>query len=70
VGQAVSEITSSQILKAGIPETVDRAIAIYPEGDKTVCRWFGMTKEQVASHLYQIADEIVNQMPLPGTMKN
>jgi len=52
-----------QKLKADIAEDLDRAIAIYPEGDRTVCRWFGMTREQVASHLYQVADEIVNQLP-------
>jgi hypothetical protein len=61
---------SVPLLKAEMPDDMDRAIAIYPEGDRTVCRWFGMTREQVASHLYQIADEIVNQMPLPSKTKN
>jgi hypothetical protein len=61
---------SAQRLKDGIPDDVERAIAIYPSGDHTACKWFGMTKEQVASHLYQIADEIVNQMPLPSKTKN
>ena len=58
---------NARLLKDGIPDDVDRAIAIYPDGtdSKTVCRWYGMTREQVASHLYQIADEIVNQLPLP-----
>lgn len=46
------------------PDT-DRCIVIYPSGGKTSCAWIGLTKEQVASHLYQIADEIVKDLPMP-----
>lgn len=57
---------SMERLKDGMPNDATRAIAIYPDpsDDKTVCRWFGMTREQVATHLYAIADEIVNQLPI------
>ena len=60
----MSELSPIDVLKAGVPSTVDRAIFIYPTpDDQTACRWFGLSKQQVASHLYQIADQIVAELP-------
>lgn len=56
----------AQIL-AAIPGDADRVIVIYPCADgQSACRWFGMSAEQVASTLYQMADGVVEQrLPLP-----
>jgi hypothetical protein len=61
---------NAKYLKDRMPDHADRAIIIYPDGEKTACVWFGMTREQVANHLYQIADEIVNQLPLPKKLSS
>jgi len=53
---------SLAIVLGDIPRNVDRLIVLYPcsEG-QTACRWFGMSAEQVASTLYQMADGVVEQ---------
>jgi len=57
-------ITTLQQLKDRVPDESDRAIFIWPSEDgKTACAWVGMDREQVANTLYQIADEIVKQLP-------
>ncbi len=41
---------------------VDRAIVVFPaDGIESSVRWVGMTAEQVASTLYQVADEVLRQ---------
>lgn len=49
-----------------IPRDADRLIVLYPTSDgQTACRWFGMSAEQVAMTLYQLADGVVEQrLPL------
>ena len=42
----------------GVP-TTDRAIVIFPQGSEAGCRWLGYSAEEVANHLYQIADALV-----------
>ncbi|MCM2311389.1 MAG: hypothetical protein NDI84_08300 [Steroidobacteraceae bacterium] len=48
---------------ADIPADADRVIVIYPtgKGGEYACRWAGISAEQAASCLYQMADFIVDQ---------
>lgn len=48
-------------LLAKVPADADRAVVIFPEGKQTAVQWIGMTAEQVAELLYQMADEIVDR---------
>ncbi len=57
---SAAEFSVKELL-SGIP-TVDRAIVIFPaDGLESSVRWVGMTAEQVASTLYQVADEVLRQ---------
>lgn len=48
-------------LLSKVPASSDRVIVIYPTGKETAVQWIGMTSEQVAELLYQMADEIVDR---------
>ena len=41
----------------------DRAIVIYPAGKKSGVRFLGMSREQTAEMLYQVADAMVAELP-------
>lgn len=52
-------------LRAAIPDDAECAIAIYPDSNNgTVLRSFNMTYEQVACHLYTIADKIMSDVQM------
>ena len=40
----------------------DRAIVVFPKGSQSGCRFLGMSAEQTAETLYQVADAIVAQL--------
>lgn len=48
---------------ADIPDDCERVVVIYPTGKtgEYACRWAGISAEQAASCLYQMADFIVDQ---------
>ena len=48
-------------LLSKVPADADRVIVIYPNGKKTALASIGMSNEQIAELLYQMADEIVDK---------
>ena len=49
-------------LLAAVPPKADRAIVIYPvEGGQWACQWIGLSAQQAASVLSQMADGVVDQ---------
>lgn len=55
---------SAAELKSHMPDDSPQAIVIWLDKDGfTRCKWLGISKENVANALYQLADEIVNQLP-------
>jgi hypothetical protein len=54
-------------LLAAVPAQADQAIAIFPGSDGLWrCKWIGLTDQQAASVLYQMADGVVDQKIPPG----
>lgn len=50
-----------RVLLDTIPAS-EKAIVVFPADDSEFCvRWVNMTPEQVASALYQVADEVLRQ---------
>lgn len=54
----------SQFLKllADMPDKEERVIVVYPEkANEFVCRWVGMTPENVVRTLYAMADLVMKE---------
>lgn len=55
---------SAADLKPYLPDESPKAIIIWLDSDGfTKCKWVGITRENAASTLYQLADEIVKDLP-------
>lgn len=55
---------SAKALKDYLPDNATMGMVVYlGEDNLTACKWFGISAEQAAMVLYQLADAIVVRLP-------
>jgi hypothetical protein len=67
----MAEPTPRFLLVCRLPDDIERGLVAWPTGHNKewACSWIGMTAEQAATILYQLADGVVDQRIPPPTTR-